>query len=150
MCPKPPLPRWLRPAPAWEQVWWAVEPSLPLAGLEALETALADDDPALVQGCTVYGRPTKMACLIAYAVWQGLGLTDPDDVEQAFGRVLFEADERLGECGGTRWLLTPWDAWPRKEAFAALLPLVTEARRAREESQRLTEETPCTAATAGD
>ena len=117
----------------WQRVWReAVAPQLSTAALLALERGLRTDDPALVQGCTtsppplqcVEDWPCEGACLMCYGPWRAEELGTVREVEEVFARLCFEADQRLGEPAGIRWLLSEYDQWLRAEMIRNLLPEV--------------------------
>lgn len=107
-------------------------PVLSTAALEALATALRDDDPLLIQGATtqppplqcVADWPCEAGCGISYAAWQGDKLETVGDVEFAFAKACFDADQRLGEPAGCRHFLNFFDDTPRDTMRAELLPEV--------------------------
>lgn len=120
----------------WKFAWHeGVAPELTRGELVALRDALRDDRPELVQGQTVRPPlfpstadfPCEGACLIAYAGWRGFGNETVRDVNGFFRVVCFNAAARLGDRGEVKWLLEYWDATPRAEAVAALLPEVERA-----------------------
>jgi hypothetical protein len=124
------------PIENWQRVWReGIAPSLSLAGLEALQRALQNDDPKLVQGATsvppplqaVQDWPVEAACAISYAGWQGELCLSVADVESYFARVCFETDKRLGEPAACRHFLNFWDETPRDVVFAQMLPEVKRA-----------------------
>ena len=137
---------------AWRRVWLAAAPLLPTRGLERLRTALAEDDPRLLQEATtsppplacVQDWPCEGGCLIAYPVAfeDGDGaLTnyiDEDgsvrhlpasaktvgEVEERFAKVCYEVDKAVGEPAAIRYLLNQYDSWPRADMRRHLLPCV--------------------------
>ena len=50
-----------RSLPAWAKAWRAFLSSLPTAGLDALATALADDERILIQNATTFPPPLQTA-----------------------------------------------------------------------------------------
>jgi hypothetical protein len=98
---------------AWQVAWRAFLPSLPTAGLDALATALADDERYLIQNATTFPPPLDCAsdwpiaaaCAVALAVWKGHGLTTVGQVEGAFALACAAADERLGAPAACRFFL---------------------------------------------
>jgi hypothetical protein len=121
---------------AWRKVWReGVAPHLSTAGLEALQRALASDDPRLLQGATTSPPPLQCvqdwavegACVIGFCGWQGDGLETVADVEECFARVCFEADQALGEPASCRWFLNWFDETPRDEMRHQLLSEVARA-----------------------
>jgi hypothetical protein len=106
-----------------------IAPSLSLRALHALRVALERDDARLLQGATtqppplqcVQHHPCEKACLVAYAGWQGEGLTTVAEVEGYFARLCQEANERLGEPAAVRFFLNHWDETDRPTARRQLL-----------------------------
>jgi hypothetical protein len=118
------------PLEAWRHCWrTGFAPLLSWEALRALRRALTDDDPKLIQGATttppplacVQDWPVEAACAIGYAGWRGEELDTVGEVEEFFARMCFEADQRLGEPGGCRWLLNWFDETPRQEMRRQLL-----------------------------
>jgi hypothetical protein len=115
---------------SWRKVWReGLAPHLSTEGLEALDTALASDDPRLLQGATttppplrcVQDWPVEAACVLGYCGWQGDGLETVAEVEEFFARLCFEADQVLGEPAACRWFLNWYDETPREEMCRLLL-----------------------------
>lgn len=130
------------PIESWKKVFReGVAPLLSTPGLVALAKALREDDPRLCQGATtvpppmqaVAEWPVEEACAVAYAGWKGDGKTTVADVEEAFARVCFECDKRLGEAAACRYLLNWFDETPRDEMRRLLLPEVELALAERED-----------------
>lgn len=96
----------------------------------ALATACETNDPRLVQGSTtapaalvcVLDFPCEAACAVGFCGWQGDGgvRTTVGEVERAFARYCFEADQRLGEPAACRFFLNWFDDAPRPVVLAAL------------------------------
>jgi hypothetical protein len=116
---------------AWRRVWReAFAPQLSTAGLEAVRTALVQDDRRLLQGTTMSPPPLRCvrdwsveaACLLGFCGWQGEGLRTVVEVEGFFAGVCAAADLRLGEPAACRWFLNWFDATPRDEMRRLLLP----------------------------
>lgn len=114
---------------SWRKAWReGLAPQLSAASLEALEKALRDDSPKLMQGATtsppplqcVKDWPCEAGCLIGYC-GMAEGMSTVGEVEEFFARACFEIDNRLGAPAGCRWLLNWWDETPRTEALASLL-----------------------------
>jgi hypothetical protein len=116
-----------KPAPiglsAWQKVWReGVAPELSTPALLALRDALVNDSPELCQLVTTQPPPMPSwyecdvcaACLIAFAGWQGEGLSTVEQVEEFFARVCDRANVRLGEEGAVRYLLGWFDLTPRE------------------------------------
>jgi hypothetical protein len=118
-----------RPPQAWQLAWRAFLPSLPTAGLDALATALADDEPFLIQNATTFPPPLECAsdwaiaaaCAVALAVWKGHGLTTVGEVEEAFALACAAADDRLGAPAACRYFLNWFDETDRAAMRRALL-----------------------------
>jgi hypothetical protein len=119
---------------SWRKVWRdGMAPQLSVAALTALQRALQNDDPRLIQGATtsppplecVRDWPVEAACVLGFCGWQGEGLESVAEVEEFFARACFEADQRLGEPAGCRWFLNWFDDTPRDEARRELLVEVT-------------------------
>lgn len=123
-----------------------VAPGLSDAGLAALERALAEDDPRLVQAATTVpcalpcndAEPCQQACAIGFAAWQGDGLASVGEVQRAFVRALHEADGRLGEVAAVRAFLNPFDEWERATMRANILPEVQREIQRRKEAREKT------------
>lgn len=106
-------------------------PFMPTKGLLAVQKALASDDPRLVQKATTIPQPMQYvmewpvegADFIGFVYWQGSGKDiSVGDVERAFARACFEADQSLGEPAGCRWFLNYWDdAEDRHKLFSEML-----------------------------
>jgi len=119
---------------SWRKVWReGMAPQLSVAALSALQRALQNDDPRLLQGATtsppplecVRDWPVEAACVLGYCGWQGEGLETVAEVEEFFARACFEADQRLGEPAACRWFLNWFDDTPRDEVRRELLAEVT-------------------------
>ncbi|MCS7271369.1 MAG: hypothetical protein NZ703_09815 [Gemmataceae bacterium] len=120
----------------WRQVWReGFVPLLSTAALEALRTALQEDDPRLQQGVTttpppllsLQDWPVEAACALGYCGWQGEGLETVGQVEEYFARLCYEADLRLGEPTACRWFLNWFDDTPREVVRRELLAEVEKA-----------------------
>lgn len=131
---------------SWKKVWReAVVPLLSLESLEALRTAIINDDPRLIQGATcvppplscVEDWPVECACLLGYCGVSEMGGFDKDEkgaqntgaatvgmTEEFFARMCFAIDQKLGEPAGCRWVLNWFDQTPRDEIRRLLLPEV--------------------------
>lgn len=133
---------------SWQKVWReGVAPQLSTEGLEALQGALKNDDPRLLQGATttppplqcVEDWPVEAACALGFCGWQGEGLETVAEVEEFFARTCFEIDQRLGEPAACRWFLNWFDDTPRDEMRECLLAEVNAElarRRANEEAEQ--------------
>jgi hypothetical protein len=125
---------------AWQLAFRAFLPSLPTAGLEALATALADDEGFLIQNATTFpppldaakDMPVCAACAIGLALWKGHGLETVGQVEEAFALACAEANERLNDPTGVRWFLNWHDETDRKVMRHELLAEVETALADRE------------------
>ena len=115
---------------SWRKVWReGIAPSLSTSGLESLRHALRVDDDRLLQGATtsppplqcVQDWPVEAACVIGLCAWQGEGMDKVGEVEEFFGRVCREADERLKEAAGCRYFLNWYDDTPRDNMRRELL-----------------------------
>ncbi len=107
-------------------------PHLSTESLEALATALRDDDSRLMTGGTTSPPPlacvqdwnVERACPIAYCGvvdFGGFGEAIIADVEEFFAKACFEAERSMGEPNGARHLLCWVDETPRDEMRSALL-----------------------------
>lgn len=119
-----------RPVELWQLVWReGFAPLLSTTELAALRVALIEDDPQLIQGGTTMPPPlhstvdcpVEAACALGYCLWQGKGLTTVGEVEEAFARLCYEADLRLGEPTVCRWFLNWFDDTPRETVRLKLL-----------------------------
>jgi len=116
-------------------------PLLSTESLEALERALEQDDPFLIQDATTRPVPLQCtqdwpcegACLIGYAGWATGECNTVGEVAEFFSQKCVEADQRLGAFGQCAPLLNYFDDTPREEAFPQLLG---EVRRALGERER--------------
>lgn len=108
---------------------------LPVEALQALAVGLRANDPRITQGQTTVPPPllslADCQCAggdaIGFALWQGLDLQTVGEVEQAFARLCYECDQRVGEPASVRWFLNWWDDASRVDAFAVLLSEVDSA-----------------------
>lgn len=136
---------------SWRKVWRdGLVPLISTEGLEALRSALANDDARLLQGATttppplqcVQDWPVEAACALGYCGWQGEGLESVAEVEEYFARLCFEVDQRLGEPAACRWFLNWFDETPRDEMRSLLLAEVNRTlgrRRASPEAEEVIE-----------
>jgi hypothetical protein len=106
-------------------------PGISSKALLALEHALRLDDPRLIQGATtmppplqcVLDWPCEGSCLRGFCAWADHDFeASVGQVEEEFARACFDADERVGEKAGCRYLLNWFDETPRDEMRALLLP----------------------------
>jgi hypothetical protein len=128
------------PLESWRAVWRrGIAPTLPTAGLKALEVALATDDKALVQGATTTPPPLmcvadyqcEAGCAIAYCGWKGLALRTVEEVDRYYQETLHKADQALKQPAGSRWFLNWFDDRPRGEMRRDLLAEVRRELRYR-------------------
>ena len=119
---------------AWRKVWRdGLAPLVSTKGLQALKRGLLRDDRRLTQGATtvpppmqsVLDWPVEGACVVGYSAWQGDGLETVGEIEEAFARTCFEADQRLGEPAAVRYFLNWYDDTPRDEMRKQLLAEVS-------------------------
>src|SRR5437660_4003681 len=115
---------------SWRKVWReGFAPVLSTAGLQALRTALTEDDGRLLQGATtspppmmcVQDWPVEATCAVGFCAWQGEGLETVGEVEEFFARACYEADQKLGEPAACRYFLNWFDDSPRDQMRAELL-----------------------------
>jgi hypothetical protein len=124
----------------WQLVWRdGFAPSLSTAGLQALQRALREDDPRLIQGATtspppmacVQEWPVEGCCAVGFCAWQGEGIDSVGGVEEFFANACFEADQRLGDPAACRWFLNWFDDTPRDQMRQLLLKEVEHTLRQR-------------------
>ena len=107
-------------------------PFMPTSGLLAVQKALANDDPRLIQSATttppplmcVQDWPVEAADFIGFIYWQSgtLEANTVGCVEEAFARACFNADQALGEPAACRYALNHWDdAEDRHALFSEML-----------------------------
>ncbi|MBM3995175.1 MAG: hypothetical protein FJ303_13635 [Planctomycetes bacterium] len=124
----------------WRRVWReGLAPNLPVAGLLALERALRDDDPRLLQGVVstpppfeaVRNATVTSCCAICYCGWKGDRLRTVGEVEAFYHRICESADAVFSEAAACRFFLNWYDATPRYEMRHEMLGEVrrTLARR---------------------
>jgi hypothetical protein len=115
---------------AWQKSFRdGIAPNLSTAGLIALKGAIETDDASLIQGETTSpppldccaDKPVKACCAIAYAVWKGDARSTVSEVEEAFARVCYLADQALGEPAAVRWFVNWFDETPRATMRRQLL-----------------------------
>ena len=114
----------------WRRVWReGLAPHLSRAGLLALQSALFNDDPRLLQG-TVSSPPpldalrelaVNGACAISWCGWRGEGLRSVGQIEEYFHRICDAAAAALQEPAACRYFLTWYDAAPRAEMRREML-----------------------------
>jgi hypothetical protein len=114
----------------WQKVWRdGFAPAITNGGLLALRQALSQDDRRIAQGSTttpppkpiVRDWPVEAACALGYCGWQGVGHETVGEVEDYFGKLCFEADQRLGQPAACVAFLDWYDSTPRPQMIAALL-----------------------------
>jgi hypothetical protein len=129
---------------AWQRSFReGIAPLFSTRALLALQRALTQDDPALIQGATteppplqaVQECPVEAACAVAYAGWQGEGLATVGEVEDFFARICFGADKALGEPAGCRWFLNWFDEALRGQMRLALMAEINLALAGRQPSR---------------
>jgi hypothetical protein len=129
----------------WQRVWReGVAPQLSTAGLQALQKALEQDDPALIQGQNLFPPPLQSyasdqvvaACAICFSAWKGdyQGCAPVAEVDLRFDEVCYQASQLLGEPAAVGQFLTEYDSWSREEMRRNLLPEVRLALAGRLES----------------
>ena len=120
----------------WKVVWRkGIAPLMNEQRLLALQKALIEDDPRLLQGATctppplrcVEDWPVEAACGLGFCGWQGDGLETVGEVEEFFARMCFAIDQNLGEPAGCRWWLNWFDETPRDEMRRSLLEEVNRS-----------------------
>lgn len=128
---------------SWQKVWReGIEPLLSIDALRALHAALLSDDPRLIQGANttppplpcVQDWPVEAACALSYCGWQGEDLETTAEVQEYFGLLCFECDQRMGDPAACRWFLNWFDDTPRAEMRPLLLAEVELSLAARLES----------------
>ncbi len=115
---------------SWRKVWRSgLAPLLSVRALEALQQALASDDVHLIQGDTVVpppsshwmNYPVEAACAVGFCGWQGEGLETVAEVNEYFGLMCFEIDQRMSEPTACLQFLKWVDETPREEMRRELL-----------------------------
>lgn len=133
---------------SWKTVWRdGFQPGLSTRGLEALLHGLQTDSRELVQGATtsppplqcVQDFPCEAADAIGYCGWKGEDLVSVSEVEEAFAKTCFEADQRMGEPAAVRWFLNFWDDTPRPALFREVVAEI-ERELARRRAEHLPED----------
>lgn len=111
----------------WQEAWRnGIAPQLPTRGLEALHKALAEDDPALIQGTTVCSGPFRSevingCCPIAYAGWKALGFSTWAEANGFFESIRTGARSRAVMPETFARFLNFWDGTLRDVARPQLL-----------------------------
>ncbi len=125
----------------WRRVWReGLAPNLSIVGLEALQRALVEDDPRLLQGTTCYPplldalreRDVEATCALGFCAWQGEGLGKVGQIEEHFQRVCDAADALFSEPAACRFFLNWYDDTPRDEMRRELLAEVSHALQQRQ------------------
>ena len=120
----------------WRRVWRnGFLPLLSREGLLALQKALINDDPRLLQGATCHPphldawqiRDVRCVCALGWCGWQGNGLRTVSQVEAYFQRLCDDADALLNEPAACRFFLNWYDDAPRAEMRRELLTEVSLA-----------------------
>lgn len=114
---------------SWRLVWrLGMQPSLPTAGLRRLLQFLRNDDKRWVQGATTSPPPLMVVRDWPIEAGDAIAIAAVDDfdctvgeAEEAFARVCFECDQRLGEPAACRWQLNWHDDSPRDEVRRELI-----------------------------
>jgi hypothetical protein len=121
---------------SWRRTWRVgIAPLLSTDGLEALERALATDDPCLIQQNTLrpaYGDESDesddpavyKACAIALCGWRGDGKKHRGELLGWFAAMLKRVEEAMGEPRAAVHFLEWYDVTPRQEMRRQLLPEV--------------------------
>jgi hypothetical protein len=119
---------------SYQYVWReGFAPLLSLPALEALAAGLARNDPALIQGRTMLPealmsnaeKPLTAADPVVYAMWKAGEIRTVAEADEAFNRLCYEADMKLGEPAAVRYHLNWWDDEPRALVFRELYSEVT-------------------------
>lgn len=122
--------------PLWEYAFRVgVAPSLSTPGLQALARGLKSNDPRILQAAVTAPRlgysgvnahrPVEGADVVAYAAWQGDGLTTIGACDAYSAHVFADADTRLGYPGASGDFWQWFDDTPRDEVLPDLLRVVT-------------------------
>ena len=116
----------------WQEIWInGLMPQFSKERIEALKTALRNDSPRLIQGCTFErGRGSERqiaigCCPVAFCM---SGIGEPvDEVEKAFEK----ADTTCYDSGRLGYLFYNWwDTTPREEAVKELLEWIESTEQA--------------------
>ena len=114
----------------WRRVWReGLAPKLSRPGLLALQSALFNDDPQLLQGTTCYPplldvmreRAVEGTCALGYCGWRGEGLRRVGQIEDYFRALCDAADAAFSEPAACRFFLNWYDDAPRAEMRRELL-----------------------------
>ena len=121
---------------SWRKVWRdGLAPLISTEALEALRSALANDDVRLLQGATttppplqcVADWPVEAGCALGFCgVIENGGFGDCTvmEAEEYFARCCHDCDTVIGEPAACRWFLNWFDETPRDEVRRLLLPEV--------------------------
>lgn len=123
------------PPAAWQRAWrQGIAPQLTTEGLQGLQKALQENNPALITGATTF--PPPLHCVADWPVqgccplcWLLLDGKNPHEVsvgqlEERFAQACCRADQLLGEPAAVRYFLNEVDEWTREELRQNLLPEV--------------------------
>jgi hypothetical protein len=114
----------------WRRVWReGIAPLLSEKALEALQQALTNDDPRLIQGKTMVppywksrqNAPVEAAGALAYCGWQGEGLETIGAVESFFLQLCIDIGLRLDEPMVSKCFIDWYDETPRQQMRTQLL-----------------------------
>src|ERR1700738_1075518 len=115
---------------SWQKVFReGLVPLLSDESLEVLRQVLEADDPRLLKGVTTEPRslgctddwPVEGARLLGVIGWLGDGLETVGEVQEYFGRLTSDIDQRVGDPSACRWLINWFDETLREEMRSALL-----------------------------
>lgn len=121
---------------SWQKIWrMGISPVLSINSLKALQKALEENDPRLIQGATtspppllcVQDWPVDAGCVLAFCGWKGEGLMLVREVQEFFASMCFLIDQRIGELASCRYFLNWFDEAPREEMIEELLKEVNLA-----------------------
>jgi hypothetical protein len=122
----------------WRRVWRdGLAMQISPHGLRALQSALAHDDPMLMQGAicspppldALCDQPVACACAIGYCGWQGEGCATVGELEEYFHRICDATDAAFHEPAACRFFLNWFDDVPRATMRRELLAEVSLALR---------------------
>jgi len=120
----------------WRRVWRdGLATQISRQGLRALQSALARDDPMLMQGAicsppslnALRDRPVACACAIGYCGWKGEGCATVGELEDYFHRICDAADSAFHAPAACRFFLNWFDNTPRAVMRRELLAEVSRA-----------------------
>lgn len=126
---------------AWQRAFRdGIAPNLSDNELACLAEGIRNKDERIVNGCGIVPEPSPMnsaktpthADPVNYAIWVGnKDVQTVGDLEERSARVMFEADQILGQPAAVRYLLNWIDDNPLETTMPQLLALVEEIIRAR-------------------